>query len=149
MQKQKLSFLVSQKDQEFQNLLIQKEIEQKELLMVKELAVTDKSFEKNQIIEQLREDITNLKQKLLDNQPIYRSIYIEDRSCQPGESLVERQMASLDLSSINLSPINHGGQNQIVGNIIGNFDNQHITHSVILGGEGSESFEIIQQESFH
>lgn len=149
MQKQKLSFLVSQKDQEFQNLLIQKEIEQKELLMVKELAVTDKSFEKNQIIEQLREDITNLKQKLLDNQPIYRSIYIEDRSCQPGDSLVERQMASLDLSSINLSPINHGGQNQIVGNIIGNFDNQHITHSVVLGGEGSESFEIIQQESFH
>jgi hypothetical protein len=148
-QKQKLSFLVSQKEQEFQNLLIQKEIEQKELLMVKELAVTDKSFEKNQIIEQLREDITNLKQKLLDNQPIYRSIYLEDRSCQPGESLVERQMASLDLSSINLSPIDHGVQNQILGNVIGNFDNQHITHSVVLGGEGSESFTIIDTESFY
>ncbi|MBM3467628.1 MAG: hypothetical protein FJX70_07380 [Alphaproteobacteria bacterium] len=142
-QKQKLSFLVSQKEQEFQNLLIQKEIEQKELLIAKEMAVSEKSFAKNQVIDQLQEDITNLKQQLLDNQPIYRSIYIEDRSCQPGESLVERQMASLDLSSINLSLIDHGGQNQIVGNILGNFDNQHITHSIPLGGESSESFEII------
>jgi len=148
-QKQKLSFLVSQKEQEFQNLLIQKEIEEKELLLAKELAIADKSFEKNQVIEQLREEIEGLNKQLLDNQPIYRSIYIEDRSCQPGESLVERQMASLDLSSINLSPINHGGQNQIVNNIIGDFDNQHITHSVALGGESSESFEIIQQQSFN
>ena len=85
----------------------------------------------------------------IDNQPIYRSIYIEDRSCQPGQSLVERQMESLDLSSINLSPINHGEQNQILGNIIGNFDNQHITTSVVLGGEGSDSFSIIQDDGSH
>jgi hypothetical protein len=150
-QKQKLSFLVSQKEQEFQNLLIQKEIEQKELLLAKELAVTDKSFEKNQVIEQLREEIEGLNKQLLDNQPIYRSIYIEDRSCQPGESLVERQMASLDLSSINLSPINHGEQNQIVGNIIGNFDinNVHTTNSVLISGEVSQSFEIVDTENFH
>jgi hypothetical protein len=150
-QKQKLSFLVSQKEQEFQNLLIQKEIEQKELLLAKELAVTDKSFEKNQVIEQLREEIEGLNKQLFDNQPIYRSIYIEDRSCQPGESLVERQMASLDLSSINLSPINHGEQNQIVGNIIGNFDinNVHTTNSVLISGEVSQSFEIVDTENFH
>jgi len=111
--------------------------------LAKELAVTDKSFEKNQVIEQLREEIEGLNKQLLDNQPIYRSIYIEDRSCQPSESLVERQMASLDLSSINLSPINHGEQNQhLLGNI-------NTTHSVALGGEGSESFDIIDAGSFH
>jgi len=119
--------------------------------LAKELAVTDKSFEKNQVIEQLREEIEGLNKQLLDNQPIYRSIYIEDRSCQPGESLVERQMASLDLSSINLSPINHGEQNQIVGNIIGNFDinNVHTTNSVLISGEVSQSFEIVDTENFH
>lgn len=37
-----------------------------------------------------------------------------------------------------------------LGNILGNFDNQHITtHSVVLGGEGSESYKIIHQESFN
>ena len=92
-----------------------------------------------------------------EEQPIYRSIYIEDRSCQPGESLVERQMESLNLSSVDRqnqvvqtggsliageqmsAPLNqgnimnHGAQNQ---NLIGNFDieNQHITHSVLLSG---------------
>ena len=101
------------------------------------------------------------------NQPIYRSIYIEDRSVQPGSSLLERQMESLDSSSmmnqdrqnqavqpgnsliaLEQMPVplnqgnimNHGAQNQ---DLIGNFDNQHITTSVALGGEGSESFEII------
>ena len=97
-----------------------------------------------------------------EEQPIYRSIYIEDRSCQPGESLVERQMESLNLSSVDRqnqvvqtggsliageqmsAPLNqgnimnHGAQNQ---NLIGNFDieNQHITHSVLLSGSSEIS----------
>jgi hypothetical protein len=102
------------------------------------------------------------------NQPIYRSIYIEDRSVQPGSSLLERQMESLNLSSM----MNHDRQNQAVqpgnsiialeqmpvplnqGNImnqgaqnqdlIGNFDNQHITHSVALSGD---EISILQEES--
>ena len=170
-QKQKMSFLLDQKNKEFQNALIQKEIEQKELLLAKELAVADKSFEKNQIIEQLREEIEGLSKQLLDNQPIYRSIYLEDRSCQPGESLVERQMESLDLSSINLSPINQGGQNQNLGILnnlspnvhvgnnpvqnplafINDFDinNVHTTNSVYPSGEGSESFVIVDTENIH
>lgn len=106
-----------------------------------------------------------------EEQPIYRSIYIEDRSVQPGESLAERQMESLDLSSmmnqdrqnqvlqtgesliageqmsvpLNQGNImNHGAQNQ---NLIGNFDidNQHITHSVLLSG--SVEVSIIEDES--
>ena len=105
-----------------------------------------------------------------EEQPIYRSIYIEDRSVQPGSSLLEGQIESLNISSIDRQNqvvqtggsliageqmpallnqgniMNQGVQNQ---NLIGNFDNQHITHSVVLGGEGSESYEIIQQESFH
>ena len=170
-QKQKMTFLLDQKNKEFQNALIQKEIEQKELLLAKELAVADKSFEKNQIIEQLREEIEGLSKQLLDNQPIYRSIYLEDRSCQPGESLVERQMESLDLSSINLSPINQGGQNQNLGILnnlspnvhvgnnpvqnplafINDFDinNVHTTNSVYPSGEGSESFVIVDTENIH
>ena len=97
-----------------------------------------------------------------EEQPIYRSIYLEDRSCQPGESLAERQMESLNLSSVDRqnqvvqtggsliageqmsAPLNqgnimnHGAQNQ---NLIGNFDieNQHITHSVLLSGSSEIS----------
>ena len=71
-------------------------------------------------------------------------------------------MESLDLSSM----MNHDRQNQAVqpGNslialeqmsaplnqdLIGNFDNQHITTSVVLGGEGSDSFSIIQDDGSH
>ena len=99
------------------------------------------------------------------NQPIYRSIYIEDRSVQPGSSLLERQMESLDLSSVDrqnqaIQPgnslivgdqmsaplnqgniMNQGAQNQ---DLIGNFDNQHITHSVALSGD---EISILQEES--
>jgi hypothetical protein len=148
-QKEKLLSLLTQKDYELNNALLQKEIEQKELLIQKEMELADKSLIKNQVIDQLREEIADLNKQLSQNNIAY-SIYLDEVGCQPGSSLFEKQLLeSLDLSSINLSPINHGGQNQIVGNIIGNFDNQHITHSVVLGGEGSESFEIIQQESFH
>jgi DNA-binding XRE family transcriptional regulator len=63
---------------------------------------------------------------------------------------------SLEISELlNLSPIVHGGENLVQQNVPvvnhGNFDiNQmHITHSVLLGGEGSESFEIIKDESLN
>ena len=148
-QKEKLLALLTQKDYEINNALLQKEIEQKELLIQKELELADKSLVKNQVIDQLREEIADLNKQLSQNNIAY-SIYLDEVGCQPGSSLFEKQLLeSLDLSSINLSPINHGEQNQILGNIIGNFDNQHITHSVALGGEGSQSFEIIHQESFN
>ena len=115
------------------------------------MELADKSLVKNQVIDQLREEIADLNKQLSQNNIAY-SIYLDEVGCQPGSSLFEKQLLeSLNLSSINLSPINHGEQNQIVGNILGNFDieNQHVTHSVLLGGEGSESFEIIHQESFN
>ena len=56
---------------------------------------------------------------------------------------------SLDISELlnNLSPISpiNSAQHPVAVVNNGNFDinNQHITHSVLLNGEGSESFEII------
>lgn len=58
----------------------------------------------------------------------------------------------MDLSkllSLNESPVLHVQENHVEHPIAvvnnGNFDidNQHITHSVLLNGEGSESYEII------
>jgi len=130
-----LSKMLIQKHEILNNLLVQKESE-----------VNEKSFEKNLLINQLRKEIEGLNKQIWEhNQHITHSILLDDVGCQPGKQLLE----SLNLSSINLSPINHGEQNQIVGNIIGNFDNQHITHSVILGGEGSESFVIVDTENIH
>jgi hypothetical protein len=141
-EKEILSKIVNQKNDQLKYLLIEKEN-----------AVDNKSFEKNQVIKQLREEIIDLNKQLLEHdQHITHSVFLDEVGCQPGSSLFEKQLLeSLNLSSINLSPINHGEQNQIVGNILGNFDieNQHITHSVTLGGEVSQSFEIIQQESFN
>lgn len=63
---------------------------------------------------------------------------------------------SLEISELlnNLSPVLHVQENHVQNPLAvvnnGNFDidNQHITHSVLLNGEGS-SFSIIQEESFH
>jgi hypothetical protein len=130
----------------------QKNDQLKYLLLEKENAVDNKNFEKNQVIKQLREEIIDLNKQLLEHdQHITHSVFLDEVGCQPGSSLFEKQLLeSLNLSSINLSPINQGGQNQIVGNILGNFDidNQHITHSVLvsMSGEGSESFVIIKDD---
>ncbi len=150
-QKEKLLALLTQKDYELNGLMIQQEIEKKELLVQKELELADKSLVKNQVIDQLKEEIADLNKQLSEHNIAY-SIYLDEVGCQPGSSLFEKQLLeSLNLSSINLSPIDHGGQNQIVGNILGNFDidNQHITTSVVLGGEGSDSFSIIQDDGSH
>jgi hypothetical protein len=62
---------------------------------------------------------------------------------------------SLDISELlnNLSPVVHSEQNQVQNPlaVINNFDINHIntTHSVLLGGEGSESFSIIDAENSH
>ena len=129
----------------------QKNDQLKYLLLEKENAVDNKSFEKNQVIKQLREEIIDLNKQLLEHdQHITHSVFLDEVGCQPGSSLFEKQLLeSLNLSSINLSPINHGEQNQIVGNILGNFDidNQHITHSVLISGE--ESFSIIKDDVSH
>ncbi len=149
-QKEKLSSLLTQKDYELNNALLQKEIEQKELLIQKEMELADKSLIKNQVIDQLREEIADLNKQLSQNNIAY-SIYLDEVGCQPGSSLFEKQLLeSLDLSSINLSPIDDGGQNQIAGNVIGNFDINHIntTHSIYPSGEGS-SFDIIDVENSH
>jgi len=130
----------------------QKNDQLKYLLLEKENAVDNKSFEKNQVIKQLREEIIDLNKQLLEHdQHITHSVFLDEVGCQPGSSLFEKQLLeSLNLSSINLSPINHGEQNQIVGNIIGNFDINHIntTHSIYPSGEGS-SFDIIDAENSH
>ncbi len=129
----------------------QKNDQLKYLLLEKENAVDNKSFEKNQVIKQLREEIIDLNKQLLEHdQHITHSVFLDEVGCQPGSSLFEKQLLeSLNLSSINLSPINQGGQNQIVGNILGNFDidNQHITHSVLISGE--DSFSIIKDDVSH
>jgi hypothetical protein len=127
-------------------MLIQKHETLKVLLVQKENEVNEKSFEKNLLINQLREEIEGLNKQIWEhNQHITHSILLDDVGCQPGESLLEKQiLESLNLSSINLSFINHGEQNQIVVNIIGNFDinNVHTTNSVLISGEES-SFDII------
>ena len=139
-EKEILSKIVNQKNDQLKYLLIEKEN-----------AVDNKSFEKNQVIKQLREEIIDLNKQLLEHdQHITHSVFLDEVGCQPGSSLFEKQLLeSLNLSSINLSPINHGGQNQIVGNILGNFDieNQHITHSVLISGE--DSFSIIKDDVSH
>ena len=141
-EKEILSKIVNQKNDQLKYLLIEKEN-----------AVDNKSFEKNQVIKQLREEIIDLNKQLLEHdQHITHSVFLDEVGCQPGSSLFEKQLLeSLNLSSINLSPINHGEQNQIVGNILGNFDidNQHITHSIYPSGESSESFVIVDTENIH
>jgi hypothetical protein len=131
-EKEVLSKIINQKNDQLKYLLVEKEN-----------AVDNKSFEKNQVIKQLREEIIDLNKQLLEHdQHITHSVFLDEVGCQPGSSLFEKQLLeSLNLSSINLSPINHGGQNQIVGN----FDINHIntTHSVYPSGEGS-SFDIIE-----
>jgi hypothetical protein len=79
---------------------------------------------------------------------------IQDLSRYISELLdAERENSpSIDLSkllSLNESPVLHVQENHVEHPIAvvnnGNFDidNQHITHSVLLNGEGSESYEII------
>lgn len=136
-EKEILSKMIAQKHETLKVLLVQKESE-----------VNEKSFEKNQVIKQLREEIIDLNKQLLEHdQHITHSVFLDEVGCQPGSSLFEKQLLeSLNLSSINLSPINHGEQNQIIANILGNFDidNQHITHSVLLSG--SVEVSIIEDE---
>ena len=146
-QKEKLSSLLTQKDYELNGLLIQQEIEKKELLVQKEFEVADKSFVKNQVIDQLKEEISDLNKQLSEHNIAY-SLYLEEVGCQPGDSLFEKQLLeSLNLSSINISAINDYSQNlgHAQNNLGGNFNihDQHTTHSVILSGE---DFSIIQED---
>lgn len=94
-------------------MIVQKHETLKVLLVQKESEVNEKSFEKNKLIKQLREEIEGLNKQIWEhNQHITHSILLDDVSYQIGDSLFEKQfLESLNLSSINLSPINHGEQN--------------------------------------
>jgi len=227
--------LARQKEIEKEELLAQQELEKKELLAQKEVELANKSLVKNQVIDELQDNIglkekeaLNLKIESLMKQLAFKEKEVElktkeselkDKALEDAHEIVkqnkiinelqEKLLAfqnlskhdetlqlelsvihfkveesivngnldemkelskylsqlmkdpiekeeSLEISELlnNLSPVLHVQENHVQNPLAvvnnGNFDidNQHITHSVLLNGEGS-SFSIIQEESFH